>query len=186
MIGFLSGSVIKIRGKKIILDVNGVGYEISVNQKLLTKIQPNDALKFWIHTHQTSDSISLFGFAEEKDLRFFELLNSVNGVGPKSALEILEKPADALEKIIVSGDARKLAETRGIGKKTAARIILELRSKIAGGDPEIPETAEIDSEILEAAAQLGYPKKVAEKILAKLPREITETEEIVRWFLQNV
>ncbi len=185
MIGFLSGSVIKIRGKQIILDVGGVGYEIFVNQKSLTKIQPNDSLKFWIHTHQTNDAISLFGFAEEKDLRFFELLNSVNGVGPKSALEILEQPADALEKIIVGSDAKKLAETRGIGKKTAARIILELKPKIAGGDPEIPETAEIDSEILEAVARLGYPKKAAEKILAKLPREITATEEIVRWFLQN-
>ena len=186
MIGFLSGNVIKIREKKLILDVGGVGYEIFANRKLLTKIQPTDSLKFWIHTHQTSDAISLFGFAEEKDLKFFELLNSVNGVGPKSALEILENPTNSLEKTIVSGDTKKLAETPGIGKKTAARIILELRSKIVGGDPKIPETAEIDSEILEAVAQLGYPKKVAEKILAKLPQEITITEEIVRWFLQNV
>ena len=185
MIGFLKGNVLKVRGNKLILDVSGVGYEVFVNQKLLVKIRPNDSLKFWIHTHQTSDSISLFGFEEERELEFFELLTSVNGVGPKSALEILEKPADILKKIIASSDTKKLAETRGVGKKTAARIILELKPKITGGDPEIPEVSEIDAEILTAIESLGYPKKAAQKVLGKLPTEITKIEEIVRWFLQN-
>ncbi len=185
MIGHLSGSVLKTGGKKLLLDVGGVGYEVFVNSKILNKASVGNPLKLWIHTHQTNDAISLFGFAEEKELGFFELLRSVSGVGPKTGLEILESPVEVLESIIVSGDAKKLGETRGIGKKTAARIVLELKPKIAGGDPEIPADLEINSEILEAIVSLGYPKKDAQKILAKLPSEITKTEEIVRWFLQN-
>jgi holliday junction DNA helicase RuvA len=185
MIGYLSGTVIKTRGRKLLLDVHSVGYEVFVSSKILINAKVNDEQKLWIHTHQTSDAISLFGFSEEAELSFFELLNSVNGVGPKTALDILETPIAALEKTISQGDAGKLSETPGIGKKTAARIVLELKPKIAGGDPEVPETDDVDSEILEAIVRLGYPKKDAQKILTKLPKNIQETEEIVRWFLQN-
>jgi len=186
MIGFLSGNVLKVGKKKILLDVGGVGYEVFVNSKVLERARVSDPLKLWIHTHQTNDAISLYGFAEEKELAFFELLRSVSGVGPKTALDILESPVEVLENIITAGDTKQLAETPGIGKKTAARIVLELKPKIAGGDPEVPEDVQVDLEILEAIEGLGYPKKSAQKVLAKLPKEITETEEIVRWFLKNV
>ncbi len=185
MIGFLRGIVLKIRGKKIILDVGGVGYEIFVNAKILGIASESDEKKLWIHTHQTSDAIVLFGFESEEDLNFFELLNSVNGVGPKTALEILETPTTKLCAIISSGDAPQLAETPGIGKKTAARIVLELRPKIAGGDPKIPIENNVDDEILDAIVGLGYSKKDARKILAQKPTEIVAAEEIVKWFLQN-
>ena len=185
MIGFLHGTVLKTRGKKLILSVNGVGYEVFVNTNILATAKPDTEQKLWIHTHQTNDAITLFGFVAEEDLNFFELLNSVNGVGPRTAIEILETPVEKLRQIITSGDAKKMAETPGIGKKTAARIVLELRPKLAGGDPEVPEETEIDAEILEAIVGLGYSKKAAEKILAKKPAEISEAEAIVKWFLQN-
>ncbi|MFH1375074.1 MAG: Holliday junction branch migration protein RuvA [Patescibacteria group bacterium] len=185
MIAHLSGTVLRARHKKVILDVKDVGYEVSVNRKLLTKMKEGDPLKLWIHTHQTSDSISFFGFNTEEELGFFELLTSVNGVGPRTALDILETPVDAVEKTIVAGDTNKLAETPGIGKKTAARIVLELKPKITGDDPEVPESTEVDEEILQAIEGLGYKKNDTRKILRKLPKEITETEEIVRWFLKN-
>ena len=185
MIAHLSGTVLKTRNKKVILDVNNVGYEIAANKKLLAKVKRDDPLRLWIHTHQTSDSISLFGFSTEEELGFFELLTSVNGVGPRTALDVLETPVEKVEKVIVAGDADKLSETPGIGKKTAARIVLELKPKITGSDPEVPESVEVDENILNAIEGLGYKKTDARKILAKLPKEITDTEEIVRWFLKN-
>jgi Holliday junction DNA helicase RuvA len=185
MIGYLHGNVIKTRGKKLLLDVGGVGYEIGVNAKIILHAKVDETKKLWIHTHQTSDAISLYGFEEEKELEFFELLMKVNGVGPKSALEILENPLETLEKIILEGDLDALSQTQGIGKKTAARIILELKAKMKGGDVEIPEEGEVNEEALEAITSLGYAKKDARKILRKLPKEIEKSEEIVKWFLKN-
>lgn len=185
MIGHLSGTVLKIRDKKLILNVQGVGYEVFANSKVLDQANIDSKQKLWIHTHQTSDAISLFGFTDEKDLNFFELLTSVNGVGCKTALDILESPVEALESIIFEGNATKLAETPGIGKKTAARIILELKPKITGGDIELPVDQEIDSSSIEAIVSLGYSKKEAEKGLRNLPKDISKAEEIVKWFLQN-
>lgn len=185
MIGFLRGTVLKIRGKRLILDVGGVGYEIWANSKILGIAKVGDAKKLWIHSHQTSDAISLFGFEAEEDLEFFELLNSVNGVGPKTALEILETPAAKLRQIIASADTPKLAETPGIGKKTAARIVLELRPKIAGGDPEVPDDSEIDAGVLDALIGLGYTKKAVLKVLGQKPSAVSKPEDVVKWFLQN-
>ena len=185
MIGHLRGTVLKIREKKLLLDVGGVGYEVWVNSKILSSARVDAEKALWIHTHQTNEAISLFGFGDEKKMEFFELLNSVDGVGPKTALDILETPAEILESIILEGNAGKLAETPGIGKKTAARIILELKPKLTGDDPEVPENFEVNTEILEAVVGLGYSKKEAGKVLTKLPAEITEIEAIVRWFLQN-
>ncbi|MCF7846378.1 MAG: Holliday junction branch migration protein RuvA [Candidatus Peribacteraceae bacterium] len=185
MIGFLRGTVLKTRGKKLLLDVSGVGYEVFVNSKILGIVQAGSEKQLWIHTHQTSDAIALFGFENDEDLSFFELLNSVNGVGPRTALDILETPLEILREAILKNDAARLAETPGIGKKTAARIVLELRPKLSGDDPEVPTEAKIDPEILEAIVGLGYSKKEAAKILAEKPTEIIEAEAVVKWFLQN-
>jgi Holliday junction DNA helicase RuvA len=185
MIGHLTGRVLKIRGRKMILDVGGVGYEVRASGKILSAAKVGAERKFWIFTHQTSDSISFFGFEKEDELDFFELLISVNGVGPRSAIEILERSVDEIRAAILASDVAKIAETPGIGKKTAARLVLELRQKIAGGDPEIPAESKIDDDILDAVVGLGYSKKVAEKILAKLPTGIENPEEIVKWFLRN-
>ena len=185
MIGYLTGTVLKIRPRKLILIVGGIGYEIFTNQCLLTKIAPGEKLEVWIHTHQTNDSISLFGFITERELDFFELLNSVNGVGPKTALDILETPVETIENTIIAGDTKILGKTKGIGAKTAARVVLELRSKITGQKPEVPQNFEINQEAVDALATLGYRKSDVKKTLIQLPVEISETEEIIKWFLKN-
>jgi holliday junction DNA helicase RuvA len=184
MFAYLKGNVLKIREKRIILDVHDVGYEVWVNSKTLnTKV--GEIKKLWIYMHQTSDAVSLFGFEAGKDLDFFELLISVNGVGCKTALDILESPVEVLESIIFEGNASKLADTPGIGKKTAARIILELKPKITGGDIELPANMELNSDILNAVVGLGFSHKEAEKTLRQLPADIVKTEDAVRWFLKN-
>jgi Holliday junction DNA helicase RuvA len=184
LIGFLSGTVLATRKRTLILDTGGVGYEVFVNKKLLGK-KLGSNLKLWIHTHQTSDAISLFGFEQEKTLEFFELLMSVNGVGPKTALEILEIPFEVTENIIVSGDTKALSRTPGIGAKTAARIVLELKPKLTGSAPEAPADFDFNEDALEALTQLGYKSSDVKKALSKLPPGFTKPEEIVKWFLRQ-
>lgn len=185
MISHLSGIVLKTRNRQLILNVQNVGYAVFVSKNLLAKTESKQSLELWIHTHQTSDAISLFGFISEKELDFFELLTSVNGVGPKTALDLLENSVEVLENIIVSGDAKALSQIKGIGAKTAARIVLELKSKITGADPEVPINKEINEEAISALVQLGWKKSEIEKLLVKLPAKITEAEEIVKWVLQG-
>jgi len=187
MIGYLKGTIVASNTKSIVLDVAGVGYRVGVNTKITDKANGSPCT-LWIHSHQTSDAITFFGFAAESDLRFFELLISVNGVGPKTALDILEQPQNSIEQLIASGDAKALAKTPGIGAKTAARIVLELKSKISG-DREItvPELGnEIADEAIEALESLGYRKSHIKKVLAKLPANIGTSEAIVSWFLKAV
>jgi Holliday junction DNA helicase RuvA len=184
MIGSLSGTVQGTRGHSLIVEAGGVGYLVAVNKNLLLKTKIGTKLTLQIHTHQTSDAISLFGFASAADLEFFELLNSVNGVGPKTALEILETPREVVESAIISGDTAAFKRIPGVGPKTAGRIVLELRGKLTGDkNVTLPRSHELDSDAVDALIQLGYKKNQIEKVLAELPTGITKTEEIVRWFL---
>lgn len=188
MIGHLKGTVLGTRKNAILLDVHDVGYLVHVTQEVLQAAVKSTELTLSIHTHETSDTVSLFGFRNENELQFFELLTSVNGVGPKTALAIMENPIDKLQALIASGNAKELAKTPGVGPKTAARIVLELKNKLIGGAITVPdmEHAAVTDDILDALESLGYKKAQVKKILTKLPPEITRTEEIVTWFLRNI
>lgn len=185
MIGYLKGSVVGTRKNALILDVHDVGYLVHVTSQLLNQASIGKELALLIHTHETSDTVSLFGFAKAEDLSAFELLNSVNGVGPKTALAILETPVSKLKELIAAGNAKELGKIPGIGPKTAARIVLELKNKLFG-EITVPETAsqKIDEEVFEALEALGYKNSYAKKVLAELPDHLTRTEEIVTWFLR--
>jgi len=187
MIGYLKGIIVASSVKSIVLEVGGVGYRVGVNAKITDK-KKGSACTLWIHSHQTSDAITLFGFVEESDLRFFELLTSVNGVGPKTALEILEQPRSAIEQMIVANDAKALGRTPGIGAKTAARIVLELKGKINGdGEITVPEIiSEAVDDAIDALESLGYKKSQIKKVLTKLPVNTDSSEAIVSWFLKAV
>ncbi len=185
MIGYLSGIVLGIRGHALIVETGGVGYLVAVSQRLLVKSKTGSKLTLHIHTHQTNDAISLFGFIDTAELNFFELLTSVNGIGPKTALEILETPREVIESAIVSSDTAAFKRIPGVGPKTAGRIVLELRGKLTGDQTvTVPTDSRLDTDAIEALSQLGYKKSQIEKLLIKLPTEIRTTEEIVKWFLQ--
>lgn len=186
MLGYLSGTIVTTRRHAVILAAGGVGYLVAVSKQLLAKAKAGSKLALHIHTHQTSDTISLFGFVSETELEFFELLTSVNGVGPKTALEILETPREVIESAIVGNDTAAFKKISGVGPKTAGRIVLELRGQLTGDrNVTLPNESELDSDAVEALTQLGYKNAQIQKTLAKLPKEITETEAIVKWFLQT-
>ena len=168
MIGYLSGKIISAKPTKVLLDVNGVGYSVNISINTFEKINDQTAVNLYIFTSVKEDSITLFGFSSESEKEMFELLISVNGIGPKLALSILSGiQTPDLKHAINSGDVSRIISIPGIGRKTAERLVLELKTKVdkiaeEGGAP-IPFS--IKNEAISALTTLGYNSKLAEKCI---------------------
>lgn len=174
MIAKLSGILDSAGAGALILDVNGVGYEVFASSRTLGRAgQKGDPLSLLIDTHVREDAISLYGFIDAAEQQWFRLLYSVQGVGPKAALAILSAcPADRLGFAIASGDAAALRQAEGVGPKLATRIVTELKDKAAKIDLAAPKTAKtvssktaaaesgaapgVDSDAVSALVNLGY------------------------------
>ncbi len=182
MIGSIKGEIILKTEKFLIVETGGVGYKISVSPDVLLKAGKNDTEIFlFIHTHVREDSLDLYGFLNLEDLNFFEMLLNVSGIGPRSALAILGiATIKTLRRAIGTGDTSYLTKISGIGKKTAERIIIELRDKIA--DENIREKGgtslrdELDA--LEALKSLGYSQNEARDALKKVSSETNTNAKI--------
>lgn len=185
MIGYLSGKIISAKPTKILLDVNGVGYVINISINTFEKITDQQAASLFIYTSVKEDSISLFGFFTESEKEMFELLISVNGVGPKLALSILSGiQIGELRNAIITGDVSRIISIPGIGRKTSERLVLELKTKVdkisGEGEQEIPFS--IKNEAIAALSTLGYNVKLAEKCVRELLSAEPEStlEEIIK------
>ncbi|MBK6913304.1 MAG: Holliday junction branch migration protein RuvA [Ignavibacteriales bacterium] len=168
MIGYLTGKVISAKPTKILLDVNGVGYNVSISINTFEKINEKENVSLFIHTNVKEDSISLFGFYTEPEKEMFELFISISGIGPKLALSILSGIlTDDLKHAIQSGDTSRLIAVPGIGRKTAERVVLELRNKVDAvteeGASSIPVSKK--NEAVSALTTLGYNNKIADKVV---------------------
>lgn len=187
MIGYLTGKIIAENDRKIILlTTGGIGYSVTVNEKPLNS---ENQVSYFIHTVVREDDLSLYGFNTFAELQFFELVTSVSGIGPKLGMEILSSLGMAkAEAAIFSRDLKTLKGIKGLGNKTAERLLLELHDKIElkaefaklTNSPEIPEEAMI------GLINLGYKRHHVESILKELPNEIRDSEAVIRYFLQNV
>ncbi len=178
MIGSLKGKITLKTGKFVILDVNMVGYKINLSPDTLSKIKTGpDLVSFWTHTHVREDSLELYGFKEREELVFFELLLNVSGIGPKGALNILSiAPLENLKKAVASGDVAYLTKISGIGKKTAEKIVLELRDKLETFKSEGDLQGELDA--LEALKSLGYSQNEAREALKKIPADMNTNNKL--------
>ena len=175
MIGSIKGKIILKKEKWIIVEASSVGYKIYVSPDTLSNVDAfrlrvgqNDApVSFWIHTHEREDALDLYGFFEYPELEFFEMLISVSGIGPKSALAILGITSiDTLRKAIGTGDTSYLTKISGIGKKTAEKIVIELRDKMGTELEGVSLQGELDS--IEALKSLGYSQNQAREALKKV------------------
>lgn len=164
MIAQLTGTV--LRAHPLVLDVNGVGYLVSVPQNIPTTI--GETLTVHTYTHVREDTLQLFGFASEEELSLFELLLTVSGIGPKTALAVMDQGVASIQKAITSSDVDFFMTVPRLGKKNAQKIIIELRSKIAGTTGDIPETGET-SQISSALISMGFDRNELKEILKKLP-----------------
>lgn len=191
MFAYIKGSLEMKLADSVVVEANGVGYKIYMAQNAIEKSgNIGDIVKIHTYYHVREDNISLYGFLTAEELRMFELLISVSGIGAKSALTILAniEPHNFAIAIITNDEAR-LVKIPGLGKKTAQRMILELRDKmkkveledIAG--EEIKENASANEEITEAISALqvlGYNKKEIEKAFEKVDLKGLSVEDIIR------
>jgi Holliday junction DNA helicase RuvA len=177
MIGYLQGTLLRADPERLLLDVQGVGYEVNVPLSTWYEIEKrrNEPVRLFIHTHMREDGIALFGFWTEREKVLFEKLIGVNGIGPRLARVILSGlPADELLAALAGGDLGRLATIPGIGKKTAERMVLELREKmrvLAAETPEKAAAAPADQDVVSALVNLGYKANLAERAVAEVRRE---------------
>ena len=177
MIGSIKGKIIFKTDKFLIVETGGVGYKINVSPDSISKIsalqlhsgqkETSEVFSFWIHTHVREDALDLYGFLERSELEFFEMLINVSGIGPRSALAILGIASiETLRKAIATSDTSYLTKISGIGKKTAERIVIELRDKMGTSLEGSSLQGELDA--LEALKSLGYSQNEAREALKKV------------------
>ncbi|MDO8594404.1 MAG: Holliday junction branch migration protein RuvA [bacterium] len=183
MISYLSGTVIEKDIRFAIIDVGGVGYRVFVTEDTLHRLKIGSAAKLKTHHAVREDSEDLFGFLDNEDLKLFELLLTVSGIGPKSALNILNVATpETLRRSITSGETAYLTKISGIGRKTAEKIVLELKEKLGAGDGGTTLKEEVDA--LEALKSLGYSHGEAREALKNIPKEAVSTSDRVKQALK--
>lgn len=184
MIAYLSGKIILSRLNYVILDTGGVGYKIYSAD---TNTKEGSAVGFYIHEHIREECHDLYGFREFEDLELFTKLISVNGVGPKAGLAIMNVyNKEKIIQAIITENSGLFQSVPGIGKKVAAKIILELKSKIAGLESDnVIQSMNDGDDVIEAMSGLGYKKHEVAKIMGKMP-SLHSTEEKIKWCLQNI
>ena len=176
MIAKIEGQISYIGNRFLIVDVSGVGYKLFVTNEAISLSKVEESIKLWVHTAVRENSIDLYGFLDIEELSFFELLLDVSGIGPKSALSTLSvAPVSTLRKAIASGDTTYLNKVSGIGRKTAEKIIIELKDKLKEyeGDIATSQVMQEERDILEALRTLGYSQDEAREAIKKIPSNMT-------------
>ena len=171
MIGSIKGKIILKKDKFVIVEQGGIGYKINISSDTQERVQKTkEEILFWTHSHIKEDAQDLYGFLEYDELEFFELLISVSGIGPKGALTILSvAPIEILKRAIGTGDTSYLTKISGIGRKTAEKMVIELRDKV--GKENENGSLNQDVDVLEALKSLGYSQNEAREALKKVSNE---------------
>ncbi len=193
MISFIIGNVIQIEEDYMIIQNNNIGYKIYSSARSLEKIElASKDILVYTNMIVREDDISLYGFINEEEIEVFKLLISVSRIGPKVALGILSSLSpNVLKTCIVKEDIKTLCKAPGVGKKTAERLILELRDKIDISEVENDELIEVDNysakiEAIEALVSLGYSRYEVEKELNDTSLIGAGTEDIIRYALKKL
>lgn len=177
MIAYLRGklifkSALIKKDNYLIIDVNGVGYKVFVLDKILTHTKIQDDLELYIFTQVAETALDLYGFNTQDELNFFELLISISGIGPKSAMDILRKAkVEDLTKAVQTGNDDVLSKVSGLGAKTAQKIVLGLKDKLGGVDLGSSQWDSHFGDALEALIGLGYQPAQAKEALAESKSE---------------
>lgn len=177
MISAIRGTI-ELKGERFIIlaAASGVSYRVYTSAETLRKIPENgQEIKFWTHLYQREDTQELYGFPTYAELEFFETLIQISGIGPKSGLGIMAVAAlDTLKRAIAAGDTSYLTKVSGIGRKTAEKIILELREKMAGRGVSALHAPELRENVdaLDALLTLGYTQNEAREALVAVPADV--------------
>lgn len=194
MYAYITGTIEEADLNGVVIDNNGIGYYIQCPSNVMNSVSVGQNSKVFTYQHVREDAIILYGFLTKEDRTMFLRLISVSGIGPKIALQVLSSlTASDLAVILVGGDANALTKVPGIGKKTAQRIILELREKVDNDElvtstiqrGTVPQSTMI-SDAIYALAALGYSSQEASKAVESVARDCKDTESIIRAVLKSL
>lgn len=183
MIGFLRGRLLRATPERLLVDVGGVGYDVHVSLATFSEIERagGDEVALHVHTHVREEQLALYGFATERERELFERLITVSGIGPRLAQVVLSGlPTADLLAALAGGDIARLTRIPGVGRKTAERMVVELRDKVQAlareSAPEPAAAATSDDDLVAALVNLGYKPAPAEKAVGEARREAPEAE----------
>lgn len=184
MIGRLEGRLLQVRPGEVIIDSSGVGYLVATTLRAYQSLAGEDRATLWIHSLIRDDSFVLFGFPDRDELETFRRLIGVAGVGPRTALAVLSGLTPArLAAAVDAGDPAPLERAPGVGRKTAQRILLELKGRLVGTDAE----AGPRDDAVSALVNLGYSQRDSGRAVdAVLADDVTDLAEILRLALQRL
>jgi len=191
MLAYIKGSLEMKFENYIVIDVGGLGYKVFMSEKAIEEVgNIGEIVKVHTHYHVREDDISIYGFKNNDELKMFELLLGVSGIGAKSAINMLSNiTPSSFALAVITNDTSKLVKIPGIGAKTAARIVLELKDKLKTIEATKTDNEEIktairdDNKLTEAISALqvlGYNRKEIEKVLEKIDTESLALEDIIR------
>ncbi len=186
MIGQLTGTIAHTHRNPLIVDVNGVGYLVHVTEKLRAAVEKDKRYTLHIHTHVREEAFDLYGFADESELSLFELLLTVSGIGPKTALLVIDRGATDTQRAVREGDVDFFTTIPRLGRKNAQKIIIELKNKL-GGIKDLNLDGEATGEtkqIMEALLSMGFRRHEIAEALGKIDASDTTLEKKMRHALK--
>ena len=196
MFSYIKGKLVSKLVNYIIVEVGGIAFKIFMSTSSISKLNENEEVKIHTYMQVKEDDISLYGFITSEELRMFELLISVSGIGAKSAITMLSSiTPSSFALAIISNDIKSLTKIPGIGNKTAQRIVLELKDKLKTEESISNDNEEIiiaikddnkSSEAIQALKVLGYTNSEIEKVLGKIDTNSMTVEDIIRTALINL
>jgi Holliday junction DNA helicase RuvA len=186
MISQITGQIIHKADKFVIVETNDIGYKVFATTELLSMAKLDEKIKIWTYLAVRENALDLYGFSNKKELDFFELLITISGVGPKTALNILNVAnVDSLRKAISTNETAHLTKVSGLGKKMADKIVLELKGKL-GSYEEVALGLKEEIDALEALKSLGYSHKESREALQEIDKAITSTSGRVKAALKHL
>ncbi|MDR1406465.1 MAG: Holliday junction branch migration protein RuvA [Tannerella sp.] len=192
MIEYIKGEIVELSPARMILECNGIGYELHISLTTYSAFQNRTEAKALVYEIIREDAHMLYGFATHKERELFLLLTSVSGVGPNTARTILSSvPPAELVQIIAAGDEKSLTLVKGIGSKTAQRIIVDLRNKVKpieekAGKMSVSQRSEVSDEAVAALVMLGFQKAASQKAIDTILKKSPDipVEQIIRTALK--
>jgi Holliday junction DNA helicase RuvA len=190
MIASLSGTILKIEPTSLVVGVGGVGVRVFVPRTVLENVGGiGRSVRLHTHLMVREDALSLYGFETDEDLQLFEVLIGISGIGPKVSLAILSTLSpELLKSAIMREETAVLQRVPGIGKKTAERIMFQLRDKLdlTAVPTTIPFVSDVDADVIDVLTTLGFSIVEAQAALQNLPREVKSVDERVQLALQHL
>jgi holliday junction DNA helicase RuvA len=191
MIAYIEGQVKSVAENSAVVITGGLGYRVYVLPSTLFTTKVGEEVNFYTHQYVREDALELYGFQRPEELKMFETLIGITGIGPRTAMGILAiTTPEQLKTAVVSGSVALLTKVSGIGKKTAERLIVELKDTFQVEEKKHGAQAgslyESDLEIIEALERLGYSSQEARRAIEALPKDVTGTEQRLKAVLKNL